>query len=282
MRKTPSLSTLEPKNDQVTKTGSGQTLETFRNNFCPAGMSNFWDESIHNITLALKRTGMWNKTLLIMSGDNGGPGPRTPPSTVQPLARATVANRLLAAVYTRQRLTWCLVIYLVPCHACLCACLPACCLPAVYWTETPAYPHGGSANNYPLKGGKSSTLEGGVRVSAFASGGMIPPAMRGKVFSDPSQMIHVCDWYVPWYLLYLLARHSGLELSLHIGTIRLRISRGWTTSTRQRTCRATRIAWTCGRCSAVRSRSLRGTKLSSRSKGTPAELQQRVSTSPTM
>ena len=40
-------------------------------------MSNFWDESIHNITLALKRTGMWNKTLLIMSGDNGGPGPRT-------------------------------------------------------------------------------------------------------------------------------------------------------------------------------------------------------------
>ena len=65
----------------------------------------------------------------------------------------------------------------------------------VYWTETPAYPHGGSANNWPLKGGKSSTLEGGVRVSAFASGGLIPPAMRGKVFSDPSQIIHVCDWY---------------------------------------------------------------------------------------
>ena len=32
------------------------------------GMSNFWDESIHNITLALKANGMWNNTLLVMSG----------------------------------------------------------------------------------------------------------------------------------------------------------------------------------------------------------------------
>ena len=52
------------------------------------------DESIYNITLALKGNGMWEKTLLIMSGDNGGP---------------------------------------------------------VYWTETPAYPHGGSANNCELQ-----------------------------------------------------------------------------------------------------------------------------------
>ena len=38
-------------------------------------------------------------------------------------------------------------------------------------------------------------LEGGVRVSAFASGGMIPPAMRGKVLADPSQAIQLADWY---------------------------------------------------------------------------------------
>ena len=43
--------------------------------------------------------------------------------------------------------------------------------------------------------GKSSVLEGGVRVSAFASGGMIPPAMRGKVLADPSQAIQLADWY---------------------------------------------------------------------------------------
>ena len=32
-------------------------------------MSTFWDEAIHNVTLALKRTRMWERTLLVMSGD---------------------------------------------------------------------------------------------------------------------------------------------------------------------------------------------------------------------
>ena len=99
-------------------------------------MSTFWDEAIHNVTLALKRTRMWENTLLVMSGDNGGP---------------------------------------------------------IYWIANPAYPHGGATNNYPLKGGKSSGLEGGIRVSSFVSGGLIPAHMRGKVFDDPSQTIHVCE-----------------------------------------------------------------------------------------
>ena len=49
-----------------------------------------------------------------------------------------------------------------------------------YWSLTPSFPHGSGANNWPLKGSKTSNWEGGTRVAAFASGGVIPAAMRGK------------------------------------------------------------------------------------------------------
>ncbi|CAE8591720.1 unnamed protein product [Polarella glacialis] len=50
----------------------------------------------------------------------------------------------------------------------------------------------GSANNYPLKGGKYSDWEGGVRTNAFMSGGFIPEASRGTKFSG---VVSVADWY---------------------------------------------------------------------------------------
>ena len=37
-----------------------------------------------------------------------------------------------------------------------------------------------AANNYPLKGGKNTDWQGGVRVNAFVSGGYLPEQMRGK------------------------------------------------------------------------------------------------------
>ena len=49
-----------------------------------------------------------------------------------------------------------------------------------------------AANNYPLRGGKYSEFEGGVRAAAFAGGGFIPEAARGTV-SDG--MIAIADWY---------------------------------------------------------------------------------------
>ena len=44
----------------------------------------------------------------------------------------------------------------------------------------------GGANNFPLKGGKMSNWEGGIRGNAFASGGWLPPAVRGSRFDGRS------------------------------------------------------------------------------------------------
>jgi arylsulfatase I/J len=55
----------------------------------------------------------------------------------------------------------------------------------------PAYP-GGGANNYPLKGGKTSDWQGGVRVNAFASGGFLPQKVQGQ---KQTGKIHLADWY---------------------------------------------------------------------------------------
>lgn len=73
--------------------------------------------------------------------------------------------------------------------------------------------HGGGANNYPLRGGKVSSWEGGVRVSAFVSGGLIPSAMRGQKLNN---LMHITDWYATFCELAgvdtfdLEAMHAGL------------------------------------------------------------------------
>jgi len=55
----------------------------------------------------------------------------------------------------------------------------------------PVYPDFG-ASNYPLRGGKVSDWQGGVRVNAFVSGGFLLETMRGK---KTEGYIHLADWY---------------------------------------------------------------------------------------
>lgn len=49
-----------------------------------------------------------------------------------------------------------------------------------------------SGSNWPLKGGKFSNWEGGIRTAAFASGGFLPDLVRGTVQSG---LIGGWDWY---------------------------------------------------------------------------------------
>eukprot|EP00036_Acanthoecidae_sp_10tr_P003623 CAMPEP_0182938072 /NCGR_PEP_ID=MMETSP0105_2-20130417/43199_1 /TAXON_ID=81532 ORGANISM="Acanthoeca-like sp., Strain 10tr" /NCGR_SAMPLE_ID=MMETSP0105_2 /ASSEMBLY_ACC=CAM_ASM_000205 /LENGTH=553 /DNA_ID=CAMNT_0025077337 /DNA_START=14 /DNA_END=1675 /DNA_ORIENTATION=+ len=53
-------------------------------------------------------------------------------------------------------------------------------------------PISGGATNFPLKGGKFSNWEGGVRVNAFVSGGFVPEAVRGTKLTE---MVAGWDWY---------------------------------------------------------------------------------------
>jgi arylsulfatase B len=48
----------------------------------------------------------------------------------------------------------------------------------------------GGGSNFPLRGGKGSGFEGGARVAAFASGGLIPAARRGALENG---IVHTAD-----------------------------------------------------------------------------------------
>ena len=54
------------------------------------------------------------------------------------------------------------------------------------------------ANNYPLKGGKKSDWQGGIRANAFVSGGFLPDKMRGQKIEG---YIHIADWYATFCAL---------------------------------------------------------------------------------
>jgi arylsulfatase B len=57
---------------------------------------------------------------------------------------------------------------------------------------------GYGGNNWPLRGGKSSNWEGGVRVNAFVTGGYVPAAKRGTTAEG---LVAIEDWYATFCAL---------------------------------------------------------------------------------
>eukprot|EP00929_Paragymnodinium_shiwhaense_P048483 TRINITY_DN24505_c0_g1_i1.p1 TRINITY_DN24505_c0_g1~~TRINITY_DN24505_c0_g1_i1.p1 ORF type:complete len:449 (-),score=76.09 TRINITY_DN24505_c0_g1_i1:212-1558(-) len=116
-------------------------------------MVNFLDDQLLNITGTMKQLGMWDNTLMILTSDNGG----------YVLSGDGACNTTTGG------------------------------------SENSDVGHGTvcfngemGANNYPLRGGKYSNFEGGIRVNAFASGGYLPKAVRG---TKQQGSIHIADWY---------------------------------------------------------------------------------------
>eukprot|EP00035_Acanthoeca_spectabilis_P006453 m.124769 g.124769 ORF g.124769 m.124769 type:complete len:257 (-) comp13512_c0_seq2:69-839(-) len=50
------------------------------------------------------------------------------------------------------------------------------------------------ASNFPLRGGKYSWFEGGIRTTSWVTGGVLPPSMRGRNLSS-AHVIAICDWH---------------------------------------------------------------------------------------
>ena len=49
-----------------------------------------------------------------------------------------------------------------------------------------------AGNNYPLRGGKNTDFEGGIRATAFVNGGYLPDSRRGQTEDG---VMHLADWY---------------------------------------------------------------------------------------
>eukprot|EP00403_Amphidinium_massartii_P007749 CAMPEP_0178383854 /NCGR_PEP_ID=MMETSP0689_2-20121128/7215_1 /TAXON_ID=160604 /ORGANISM="Amphidinium massartii, Strain CS-259" /LENGTH=611 /DNA_ID=CAMNT_0020004085 /DNA_START=85 /DNA_END=1920 /DNA_ORIENTATION=+ len=117
----------------------------------------FLDDQLANITSTMKALGMWDNTLMVLTSDNGG-YVRSPEGTCNT--------------------SW-----------------PS----GGKWLQDTDVGHGttcfngeSGANNWPLRGGKYSGFEGGIRVTAFMSGGFLPAKVRGTRLDE---MLHIADWY---------------------------------------------------------------------------------------
>lgn len=61
----------------------------------------------------------------------------------------------------------------------------------VVYTQDNGAPLGHGGSNFPLRGGKNSNFEGGVRVPTLFSGGAVPAGRRG---ASTDALFHVSDW----------------------------------------------------------------------------------------
>ena len=66
------------------------------------------------------------------------------------------------------------------------------------WSADNGGPQYWSGNNHPLRGGKWTDFEGGVRTAAFVSGGLLSPALRGTTITSA---MHIADVHTTFCML---------------------------------------------------------------------------------
>jgi arylsulfatase I/J len=118
-------------------------------------MVHFLDDQLKVLTNAMKTRGMWENTLFVLSSDNGGYVKSENGGCNTTTGTAGVNSSDVG-------------------HGTVC------------------FNGEAGANNFPLRGGKYSMFEGGIRVNAFASGGFLPQNVRGTKLQGT---IAVADWY---------------------------------------------------------------------------------------
>jgi hypothetical protein len=143
------------------------------------GMTRFIDEGVKNITEALKAEGLWDNTLLVYSCDNGGEqsnGGNNYPlrgednACVQTSLSDSWSVRVVAVIA---------LVPLIPSGSRGCLRLPA---GAGYCVPVDLHTRDGAP------GGKYTNFDGGVRVGAFSTGGLVEPSARG---SSSAELVHV-------------------------------------------------------------------------------------------
>ena len=86
----------------------------------------------------------------------------------------------------------------------------------------PIYSDGSAgANNWPMRGGKMSNWQGGIRVNAYASGGFLPAAVRGTTVGG---LIETADMYTTLQagrsFLYTVGKNLDMLGSDHVRQVR--------------------------------------------------------------
>ena len=133
------------------------------------------DDHVGRLREALEGAGMWNNTVLVWTSDNGG--------FVYFDASSSACCICCRHGGCRSECLSCHALTALFCLFCL---LFFCFFCALFVAvvampnRRPVYNNGTpGANNFPLRGGKMSSWEGGIRVPAFVSGGRVPTTLRG-------------------------------------------------------------------------------------------------------